>query len=338
MRLAEHLIASAIGADFLLHTIGLYWIGRYLGIAGSALIAVSFLYSLRKRKVLSWGSPKRWLDFHEFLSWAGALMILVHAGVHFNALLPWTAVVLMPFVCETLGEECPAWAWDLCRHASAVCQAVPTTLLDALLGVGGDQAGGLSDDDAALGVELDLCVMSSHGGSLLELGTHASGCPAWSSNANPPPGRTARSVARSFPPPPNVRRHSSRPSPSTRSSRTSSPWPDPPSVHPTRTAPAPGTGSASHPNVAPSPYRRSQRSPPSPSYRATTAAGGPSPVANPDTSTPPSGSGARLLIAPADHSPGTAHGAGAGAAAQPARRIELKRSRPMLSESVRVAR
>lgn len=77
----------------------------------------------------------------------------------------WTAVVLVPSVCETLGEEWPAWAWDLCRHASAVCQAVPTTLLDALLGVGGDQAGGLSDDDAALGVELDLCVMSPHAGA-----------------------------------------------------------------------------------------------------------------------------------------------------------------------------
>ena len=89
------LIASAIGADFLLHKIDLYWIGRYFGILGSVLIAISFLYSLRKRKIVPWGSPKRLLDVHEFLSWAGALMILVHAGIHFNALLPWAAVVLM---------------------------------------------------------------------------------------------------------------------------------------------------------------------------------------------------------------------------------------------------
>lgn len=89
------LIATAIGADFLLHRIGVYWIGRYLGIPGSALIVGSFAYSLRKRGILRHGSPKRLLDIHEAMSWAGALMILVHAGAHFNALLPWAALVLM---------------------------------------------------------------------------------------------------------------------------------------------------------------------------------------------------------------------------------------------------
>lgn len=89
------LIVSALGADFLLHKIDLYWIGRYFGILGAVLIAVSFLYSLRKRKIVQWGSPKGLLELHEYLSWAGGLMILVHAGVHFNALLPWAAVVLM---------------------------------------------------------------------------------------------------------------------------------------------------------------------------------------------------------------------------------------------------
>lgn len=89
------LIATAIGADFLLHRIGVYWIGRYLGIPGSALILGSFVYSLRKRGILRCGSPKRLLDIHEAMSWAGALMILVHAGAHFNALLPWAAIVLM---------------------------------------------------------------------------------------------------------------------------------------------------------------------------------------------------------------------------------------------------
>ncbi len=89
------LILSAIGLDSLLHRIGLYWIGRYLGILGAVLILASFAYSLRKRKIIETGSPKALLDLHETLAWIGALMILVHAGVHFNALLPWAAVLLM---------------------------------------------------------------------------------------------------------------------------------------------------------------------------------------------------------------------------------------------------
>lgn len=52
------LVLAAIGADFLFHRIGLGWIGRYFGISGSVLIAGSFAYSLRKRKILHRGSPK----------------------------------------------------------------------------------------------------------------------------------------------------------------------------------------------------------------------------------------------------------------------------------------
>lgn len=89
------LIASALGTDYLLHRVGWVWVGRYLGILGTLLILVSFLYSLRKRKIIQRGSPKFLLDLHEVLCWAGALMILVHSGIHFNALLPWAAVVLM---------------------------------------------------------------------------------------------------------------------------------------------------------------------------------------------------------------------------------------------------
>lgn len=89
------LILLAIGLDALLHRIGLYWIGRYLGILGTVLILASFAYSLRKRRIIETGSPKVLLDLHETLAWTGALMILVHAGIHFNALLPWLAVLLM---------------------------------------------------------------------------------------------------------------------------------------------------------------------------------------------------------------------------------------------------
>ena len=89
------LIASALGADYLFHRAGWGGIGRHLGTLGTLLILISFLYSLRKRKILRRGSPKFLLDLHEVLCWAGALMILIHAGVHFNALLPWASVVLM---------------------------------------------------------------------------------------------------------------------------------------------------------------------------------------------------------------------------------------------------
>jgi hypothetical protein len=89
------LIASALALDHVLHRLGLYWVGRYLGILGTALIILSLAYSLRKRKVINAGSPRALLDLHEYMSWAGALAVLIHAGVHYNAVLPWAAVVLM---------------------------------------------------------------------------------------------------------------------------------------------------------------------------------------------------------------------------------------------------
>jgi hypothetical protein len=35
------------------------------------------------------------LRMHEVLTLLGALMVLVHAGIHFNAILPWLALVAM---------------------------------------------------------------------------------------------------------------------------------------------------------------------------------------------------------------------------------------------------
>ena len=89
------LIAVTIVADALLHQFKLVWIGRYLGIPGTILILLSFFYSLRKRKLIGRGNPKTLLTLHETLTWIGALMILVHAGVHIYAILPWLALVAM---------------------------------------------------------------------------------------------------------------------------------------------------------------------------------------------------------------------------------------------------
>lgn len=89
------LILAAIAGDALLHRFQLVWIGRYLGIPGTLLILASFTYSMRKRKMMKSGDPKKLLNLHEFMTWLGSVMILVHAGVHFNAILPWLAIVGM---------------------------------------------------------------------------------------------------------------------------------------------------------------------------------------------------------------------------------------------------
>lgn len=92
------LLALAVAAlliDAVLHVLDAVWIGRYLGIPGTILILISIAYSARKRKLISIGSPVALLRFHEQMAWAGSLLVLVHAGIHFNAILAWLAVVAM---------------------------------------------------------------------------------------------------------------------------------------------------------------------------------------------------------------------------------------------------
>jgi hypothetical protein len=89
------LILATIITDVLLHQFELVWIGRWLGIPGTILILLSFFYSMRKRKVISFGNPKVLLILHETLTWIGALMILVHAGIHIYTILPWLALIVM---------------------------------------------------------------------------------------------------------------------------------------------------------------------------------------------------------------------------------------------------
>ena len=89
------LAAVALLLDALLHIFNVVWVGRYLGIPGTLLIIGSFGYSLRKRKLIKSGQPAQLLRRHEYMAWAGSLLILVHSGIHFNAILGWLAVFAM---------------------------------------------------------------------------------------------------------------------------------------------------------------------------------------------------------------------------------------------------
>ncbi len=89
------LAGAALLLDAALHLANAVWIGRYLGIPGTALILVSLRYSLRKRKLITTGNPVQLLRSHEWMAWAGSLLVLVHAGIHFNAILGWLAVWAM---------------------------------------------------------------------------------------------------------------------------------------------------------------------------------------------------------------------------------------------------
>ncbi len=89
------LAAVTLFIDLILHLTDLVWIGRYLGIPGVILILLSFGHSLRKRGLIKSDNPIRLLRLHEWLAWIGSTLVLVHAGIHFNAVLAWLAVAAM---------------------------------------------------------------------------------------------------------------------------------------------------------------------------------------------------------------------------------------------------
>ncbi|MFZ4707884.1 MAG: hypothetical protein ACOYMF_17925 [Bacteroidales bacterium] len=89
------MVFLAIAIDYVLHRFQLVSVGRYFGFIGTVLLIVSFIYSLRKRRIIKYGSPKKLLLMHEYLAWIGSVIIIVHAGIHFNAILPWLAVFML---------------------------------------------------------------------------------------------------------------------------------------------------------------------------------------------------------------------------------------------------
>jgi hypothetical protein len=89
------MVFIALAIDYFLHRYHLVYIVRYLGYIGTVVLLLSFVYSLRKRKIITWGSPKDLLTLHEYMAWIGSIMIIVHAGIHFNALLPWLTLLML---------------------------------------------------------------------------------------------------------------------------------------------------------------------------------------------------------------------------------------------------
>lgn len=89
------LVLAALALDVALHLSELRRFDRWLGPIGSGLLLVSFGYSARKRRWTKRGKLPTWLRLHEWLAWLGVLVLLVHSGVHFNALLPWAATALL---------------------------------------------------------------------------------------------------------------------------------------------------------------------------------------------------------------------------------------------------
>jgi hypothetical protein len=89
------LAAATLLCDAALHLLNAVWIGRWLGIPGTLMILGSLAYSLRKRKLIKSGQPVKLLRLHELWAWAGSLLVLVHAGIHFNSILAWLATVAM---------------------------------------------------------------------------------------------------------------------------------------------------------------------------------------------------------------------------------------------------
>jgi hypothetical protein len=89
------MVFITIAIDYALHKFQIVINNYYLGFAGTFILLLSFLYSLKKRKILKSGSPKKLLMLHEYLAWLGSIILLVHAGIHFNAILPWLAVLML---------------------------------------------------------------------------------------------------------------------------------------------------------------------------------------------------------------------------------------------------
>jgi len=89
-------VVNAVLIEVILDMFGVKGHRLFTGVTGTLVIIISFAYSLRKRnRFITFGSPKAWLQGHEWLAIAGTFIILVHTGTHFKALVPVITLIFM---------------------------------------------------------------------------------------------------------------------------------------------------------------------------------------------------------------------------------------------------
>ncbi|MBI4007036.1 MAG: hypothetical protein HY354_00895 [Planctomycetes bacterium] len=90
------LICGVLFLESLIDAAGFTSYKHIVGVAGSIMIMVSILYSLRKRKIIfTKGSLNGWRVFHEWLTIVGAFLVFVHGGFHTHAFVPIAAGTIM---------------------------------------------------------------------------------------------------------------------------------------------------------------------------------------------------------------------------------------------------
>lgn len=72
--------------------------GHAVGWIGLAVILTVFIYSFKKRYGRKAGWPKAWFMVHQIAGILGPLLILIHAGPHFHALVPVLTLLAMVIV------------------------------------------------------------------------------------------------------------------------------------------------------------------------------------------------------------------------------------------------
>ena len=72
--------------------------GHVVGWVGFACIVLTCVYPIKKRSRRHPGWPKRWFQAHMIFGVFGPLVIVVHSGAHFHALVPIAAMFAMAIV------------------------------------------------------------------------------------------------------------------------------------------------------------------------------------------------------------------------------------------------
>lgn len=88
-------VISSIVLEITIDAVGMAYMKQSIGVLGLFLVILSFLYSARKKKYFTFGSMKMWLKFHEAMTISGTVLVFVHTGGHFRAILPQITLIAM---------------------------------------------------------------------------------------------------------------------------------------------------------------------------------------------------------------------------------------------------